>query len=208
MTLKNYAKKRTFKTTPEPSAKKIASSSKKMPIFCVQKHAASHLHYDFRIECKGVMLSWAIPKGPSLDPNQKHLAIHVEDHPIEYSHFEGVIPEGNYGAGTVMVWDQGIYSVKDASTKKDIENIIWKDFQKGHIELVLMGKKLRGGFVLIRIKQDDNEKNWLFIKRKDEESSPKQDITKLDRSVLTDRTMQEIAEGNEESTFKKKVSMK
>lgn len=203
MTLQTYRKKRSFKKSPEPKGKK-GETSKNLPVFCVQKHAASHLHYDFRIECNGVMLSWAIPKGPSLDPDQKRLAILVEDHPLEYRHFEGVIPEGNYGAGTVMIWDEGTYTVPDAATKREIENTVWEGLQKGRIEFDLTGHKLRGGFVLIRIKRDDNEKNWLFIKRKDSEADAKHDVTKLDRSARTQRNMIEIR-GKAEDPPKKKV---
>lgn len=190
MTLKTYQKKRHFKETPEPKPK-IKLSSKKMPVFCVQKHAASRLHYDFRLECKGIMLSWAIPKGPSLNPSQKRLAIHVEDHPLDYRHFEGVIPEGNYGAGAVMIWDEGIFAVPDATSKKEIEDYVWEGLEKGHIELVLMGEKLRGGFVLQRLKKDE-DKDWIFFKMKDQEVDLKHDILDEDRSVRTDRTIDEI----------------
>ena len=193
MTLKNYQKKRSFKTTPEPKAKKAVSSisPKNCPVFCVQKHDASHLHYDFRIECKGEMLSWAVPKGPSLDPNQKRLAIHVEDHPLEYRHFEGVIPQGNYGAGTVMIWDEGSYSVPGLSSKKDMENAVWEGMKKGHIEIELYGEKLHGRFVLQRLKKDD-DKDWLLIKLKDQEASI-EDILIQDRSTRTQRSLSEIA---------------
>lgn len=207
MTLQTYKKKRVLKKSQEPKAKKTTSGTKKLPVFCVQKHAASHLHYDFRIECEGVMLSWAIPKGPSLDPNQKRLAIHVEDHPIEYRHFEGIIPEGNYGAGTVMIWDEGLYTVSGCQTKKEVEKTIFEGLKKGHIEFDLMGEKLQGGFVLVRTKQGDGEKNWLFIKRKDTYADSKLDIMSQDLSVRTGRTIQEIS-GQIEETQKKKSLVK
>lgn len=191
MTLRTYKKKRTFEETPEPKPKVKPSPKKKMPVFCVQKHDASHLHYDFRIECKGVMISWAIPKGPSLDPSQKHLAIHVEDHPLDYRNFEGVIPEGNYGAGAVMIWDEGIFAVPGGTTKKEIEDLVEEGFEKGHIELVIMGTKLRGGFVLQRLKKDE-DKSWIFFKMKDEEANSKKDILKEDRSVRSNKTIDEI----------------
>lgn len=204
MTLRTYKKKRTFDETPEPKGKKKSSLSKNLPVFCVQKHAASRLHYDFRLECQGVMLSWAIPKGPSLDPNQKRLAVHVEDHPLDYRHFEGTIPEGNYGAGTVMIWDEGAFSVPNATTKKEIENALWKGFEKGHIEVDLSGTKLQGGFALIKIQSDESGKNWLFIKRKDANVDQNHDILDQDRSVRTDKTMSEIS-GKSEKQPKKKV---
>ncbi len=203
MTLKAYQEKRTLKNTSEPRAKKSALPTKKLPVFCVQKHAASHLHYDFRLECKGVMLSWAIPKGPSLDPNQKRLAIHVEDHPLDYRHFEGIIPPGNYGAGSVMIWDEGTYTVPETTTKKEMEDKVIKGLKEGRIEFELQGKKLQGGFALIKMKGDESGKNWLFVKMKDQNADPKHDITKQDRSVRTGRTIQEIAE--ELDSSKKKV---
>lgn len=203
MSLKTYRQKRTFKSTPEPKTKAAKSLSKKLPVFCVQKHAASHLHYDFRLECKDVMLSWAIPKGPSLDPSQKRLAVHVEDHPLEYRHFEGIIPEGNYGAGSVMIWDEGFFSVPGADTKKEIENALWQGFEDGHIEIDLQGEKLRGGYVLQRLKKDD-DKNWLFMKRKDEYADINHDIIEQDRSVRTQRTINEIS-GQEKDPPKKKA---
>ncbi len=203
MTLKIYKAKRTFRKTPEPTAKKTVSSTKNLPVFCVQKHAATRLHYDFRLECRGVMLSWAIPKGPSLDPSQKRLAVHVEDHPLDYRHFEGIIPKGNYGAGTVMIWDEGTFTVPGASSKKEIENAVWKGLEDGHIEIELHGKKLRGVFILQRLKKDD-DKDWLFIKRKDEYADAKQDILKQDQSVRSQRTINDIL-GNEEKGLKKKV---
>lgn len=151
MSLKEYQQKRSFNKTPEPQVKK----SKSLPKFCfvVQKHAASHLHYDFRLEMNGVLKSWAVPKGPSLNPNDKRLAIMVEDHPYEYKDFEGTIPKGNYGAGTVVIWDKGSYELIEKTTLKS-----------GHLKFILHGKKLRGTFSLIKMK--DLENQWLLIKNK------------------------------------------
>lgn len=207
MILKKYKEKRSFKATPEPQAKSSSPPSKTWPVFCVQKHAASHLHYDFRIENDGVMPSWAVPKGPSLDPSQKRLAIHVEDHPLDYRNFEGVIPKGNYGAGTVMIWDEGIYTVPGAKTKKEIEKVVKLGLREGHLELELHGEKLRGIFVLQRLKKDE-DKNWLLIKKKDLESNSKLDVTALDHSVRTQRTMDEISMNVEKSSKKKIILSK
>lgn len=147
------------------------------------------------------MLSWAIPKGPSLDPSQKRLAVHVEDHPLEYRHFEGVIPEGNYGAGTVMIWDEGTYAVPGVSSKKEIENAVWKGLEQGHLEIELKGEKLQGGFILQRLKKDD-DKNWLFIKRRDEYADPDQEILDQNQSVRTHRTLNEISSKKEKEVKK------
>jgi bifunctional non-homologous end joining protein LigD len=163
MTLRKYKEKRSFENTPEPKGSK-SKGAVAFPAFCVQKHAASHLHYDFRLEHKGVLLSWAVPKGPSLDPADKRLAVHVEDHPLEYRHFEGVIPKGNYGAGTVEIWDEGKFATPDAANKKDVEKAIDVGLKKGHLTFILLGKKLKGSFNLVRLKDD---KNWLLIKGKD-----------------------------------------
>ena len=148
--LKTYRSKRSFGTTPEPYGKKKKSS--KGLLFVIQHHIASHDHYDFRIEVKGAMPSWALPKGPSLNPADKRLAVQTEDHPLEYAYFEGTIPPGNYGAGTVMVWDIGTYEPIKMTEDR--------------IELFLEGKKLQGMFALIKAKHlgGDGNKNWLFIK--------------------------------------------
>lgn len=187
--LKKYKQNRSLKETPEPLAEK--RSGRSLPVFCVQLHDASHLHYDFRLEHKGELLSWAVPKGPSMNPADKRLAVMVEEHPFDYRNFEGVIPEGNYGAGTVMLWDEGTYSVPGATTKKEIEKKISEGLKKGSLEFDLNGEKLKGGFALVRMQKD--EKNWLLIKRKDKYAKTK-DVTKLDYSVRSGRTMEEIAD--------------
>src|SRR3989475_5256883 len=134
MSLTEYKKKRSFKKTPEPGPEK--KSSVVGNIFVVQKHRATQLHYDFRLEADGVLLSWAVPKGPSMDPKVKRLAMHVEDHPVDYARFEGVIPEGEYGGGTVMVWDTGVYAPQDARSGSQA-------LSKGELKFVLLGKKLK-----------------------------------------------------------------
>jgi len=192
MSLTLYKKKRSFKETPEPSGK--TKSSRRGLKFVVQKHDATSLHYDFRLELEGVLKSWAIPKGPSLNPEDKRLAMMVEDHPYDYRTFEGTIPEGNYGAGTVMVWDEGIYEALgyERESIKDQEKILVQELKKGDLKFVLHGEKVKGAYALVKIK-GRGENAWLLIKKKDDEAS-KTDITKKDRSVLTNRNLRQIAE--------------
>ena len=160
-----YKEKRDFSKTSEP--KTFKKSADKPLRFCVQKHAARHLHYDFRLECCGVLLSWAVPKGPSLDPKDKRLAIHVEDHPVDYQYFEGVIPKGNYGAGTVEIWDAGTVTTYDSTERKAIEKELVAGMKKGHIEFILHGNRLKGAFVLHQL----DGKSWLLIKKKDHDAA-------------------------------------
>ena len=192
MSLTVYKKKRSFKETPEPSGK--TKSSRRGLKFVVQKHDATSLHYDFRLELEGVLKSWAIPKGPSLNPEDKRLAMMVEDHPYDYRTFEGTIPEGNYGAGTVMVWDEGIYEALgyERESIKDQEKILLQELKKGDLKFILHGEKVKGAYALVKIK-GRGENAWLLIKKKDDEAS-KTDITKKDRSVLTKRNLRQIAE--------------
>src|ERR1700722_7784064 len=156
MKLKIYRQKRNFKKTPEPSGKSKLKSISSYS-FTVQKHAASHLHYDFRLELDGVLKSWAVPKGPCLDPTVKRLAMHVEDHPIEYGTFEGIIPQGEYGGGTVMLWDRGVWIPEDEDPELA--------YAKGNLTFNLNAKKLKGKWKLIRINK--NDKTWLLIKIQD-----------------------------------------
>jgi bifunctional non-homologous end joining protein LigD len=177
--LQDYAKKRRFDTTPEPRGTVAATSNRR---FVVHKHRASALHYDVRLEADGVLKSWAVPKGPSLDPAAKRLAMEVEDHPIEYGSFEGVIPEGEYGAGTVMLWDHGTY-------EPDTDDV-GTALRAGELRFTVRGKKLRGGWVLVRT----GGRRWLLIKRKDAAASKTVDITAAKpRSVKTGRLLAEIA---------------
>jgi bifunctional non-homologous end joining protein LigD len=187
--LKEYREKRDFRVSPEPAGLASKEQSKRSPsrIYVVQKHQASRLHYDFRLEHNGVLLSWAVPKGPSLDPSVKRLAIQVEDHPVEYAKFEGVIPEGQYGAGTVMVWDIGTWIPE----QDDVADAI----KKGELKFTLRGKKLRGSWVLVRTPgYGRNARNsWLLIKHRDRYAS-KRDITVAQlKSVLTGRLLADIA---------------
>ena len=191
MALEQYNKKRRFNETPEPPGKVDRGEQHR---FVVQKHRASHLHYDFRLEMDGVLKSWAVPKGPSLDPGDKRLAMQVEDHPVSYFHFEGKIPEGNYGAGTVMVWDTGTWEPLG-----DEHAMLSKGDLKFHLE----GEKLKGEFVLARMRSrrpGSKGTEWLLIKKKDDAMKPGFNIDKLDYSVLTRRSLNEIAgdEGSDE----------
>lgn len=166
MSLKEYIKKRDFKQSAEPAG--VEKQGEESSIFVVQRHKASRLHYDFRIEVNGVLKSWAVPKGPSLNPTDKRLAMMVEDHPYDYKDFEGEIPEGNYGAGIVEIWDSGFYTDLDQNSKSLSESRVEKDIEKGNVKIRLFGKKLRGEFALVKTHNSDQENAWLLIKHKDE----------------------------------------
>ncbi len=187
MALKEYHKKRVFNQTPEPTGGK---SSKKALHFVVQKHDASRLHYDFRLEMQGVLKSWAVPKGPSLNPDDKRLAMMVEDHPYDYKNFEGVIPEGNYGAGTVIIWDEGSYeTLEPFSSKKEMEKSLLSQLKSGSLKFRLHGDKLQGEFALVHIKNNGKSDNaWLLIKHRDTFASSA-DITKKNKSVVSGKTI-------------------
>jgi bifunctional non-homologous end joining protein LigD len=192
MSLKKYAKKRHFDRTPEPAPGKPthgrASHSELQ--FCVQRHHASHLHYDFRLEVGGTLKSWAVPKGPTLDPDQKRLAMMVEDHPLEYGKFEGVIPKGEYGGGPVMIWDRGTWEpIGDPDA----------GLAKGDLKFRLHGDRLNGDFVLVRMKPRKGEKreNWLLIKKRDEYAGDGNEPTEeFETSVKSGRTMDQIEHGD------------
>jgi len=195
MGLERYKRKRTLEETPEPDGK-IEKEYKKR--FVVQKHAASHLHYDFRLEFQGVLKSWAVPKGPSLDPSVKRLAMMVEDHPIEYQEFEGVIPPGNYGAGTVMIWDKGSYQGVEKD-KPLSEAEMAKKLKAGELSFTLDGQKLKGEFAIVKTKRA--ESSWLLFKKKDR-FADKKDILEEDYSAKSGREFQEIQKkANEEGSF-------
>ena len=184
MGLKEYAHKRRFNVTPEPPPSPVPASRKKALRFVIQKHRASRLHYDLRLEWDGVLLSWAVPKGPSLNPADKRLAMAVEDHPLEYANFEGVIPEGEYGGGTVMVWDRGTYVPAEPD--------VGKSLQRGEIKFTLKGKKLAGDWVLVRIRGRDS-RTWLLIKHRDEAATTADVLVDQPRSVISKRLLAEIA---------------
>ncbi|HEY3771224.1 MAG TPA: DNA polymerase ligase N-terminal domain-containing protein [Candidatus Angelobacter sp.] len=201
MALEQYNKKRSFDQTPEPKGKLERSQQRR---FVVQKHHASHLHYDFRLEMDGVLKSWAVPKGPSLNSTDKRLAMQVEDHPVSYFHFEGKIPEGNYGAGTVMVWDTGTWEPLGDEHAM---------MEKGDLKFLLHGEKLNGEFVLAKMhsrRPGSKGTEWLLIKKNDASMNAKFNIDKLDYSVLTQRSLNEIAgdDGSQEWQSNRKAAVK
>ena len=177
--LKEYEEKRQFSKTEEPPPK--TKSSRTGTLFVIQKHRASHLHYDLRLEMDGVLKSWAVPKGPSLDPSVRRLAMAVEDHPLDYADFEGIIPEGEYGGGTVMVWDKGTYVP---------ETNMADGFSKGELKFSLQGTKLKGSWALVRT----SGRHWLLIKHRDQHVITEEITLAAPRSVVTGRTLAEIAE--------------
>jgi bifunctional non-homologous end joining protein LigD len=177
MALEEYSAKRSFEKTPEPAPRKPRKKAGQLE-FCVQRHNATRLHYDFRLEMDGVLKSWAIPKGPSLDPSVRQLAVHVEDHPIEYGGFEGNIPAGNYGAGSVMLWDRGSYELLGEAKGRE-------QLERGDVKIRLHGEKLHGDFALVHMKGRGKGNEWLLIKKRDEFASPGWDIEGHAYSVLS-----------------------
>jgi len=190
MSLKKYREKRNFKISPEPQGSPKKEDTKPDLIFVVQKHRASQLHYDFRLEYDGALLSWAVPRGPSLDPSVKRLAMQVEDHPIDYAKFEGVIPKGEYGGGTVMVWDIGTWTPEQS----DVEAAL----KKGDLKFTLHGKKLRGSWVLVRTRGfgGSSKPTWLLIKHRDKYASDADINQTKPKSALSGRLLAEIAKQN------------
>jgi bifunctional non-homologous end joining protein LigD len=199
MALEEYKRKRNFNKSPEPEGR-VTEKKRDARFFCVQKHLASHLHYDFRLEHNGVLLSWAVPKGPSLDPKTKRLAMHVEDHPVDYGDFEGVIPEG-YGAGIVMLWDRGTWTPET----DDVDAAL----KKGDLKFKLDGYKLKGSWVLVRTggryagsRGGDPNRTWLLIKHRDDWSGDL-DITEFaPRSVKSDGDFEDILGGDAPAIWK------
>lgn len=198
MALEEYAAKRRFEDTPEPppaKAKRKGSAN----YFCVQRHDATRLHYDFRLQIDGVLKSWAIPKGPTLDPAVKHFAAHVEDHPVEYGGFEGNIPAGNYGAGSVMLWDRGTFDLLgDAAAEEQLA--------RGDLKFRLHGEKLNGDFALVHMKGRGKGNEWLLIKKRDEFAAPGWDVENYAHSVLSGRTQEEIARNLPARKVKRKAA--
>jgi bifunctional non-homologous end joining protein LigD len=186
--LGEYNRKRDFSRTAEPAGKVPRAKGKALR-FVIQKHDASHLHFDFRLELDGVMKSWAVPKGPSLDPSMKRLAMEVEDHPISYNTFEGTIPQGEYGGGTVMLWDRGTYEAEEGGGVESLR----EGYRRGDLKITLHGKRLEGSWVLVRMKRPGRPQ-WLLIKHNDEHADPTRDIAaEVKTSVASRRTMESIA---------------
>ena len=187
MPLEEYRKKRRFGVTPEPAGGRAPKRRAKGLVYVIQKHRATALHYDFRLEWAGVLLSWAIPKGPSLDPSVKRMAQHVEDHPLEYAAFEGIIPAAEYGGGTVMVWDRGTWIPE----KPDVDAAL----AKGDLKFTLHGEKLKGSWVLVRTKAwgDVKKPAWLLIKHRDDFASDEDVAETRPRSVVSNRLLTQIA---------------
>jgi bifunctional non-homologous end joining protein LigD len=189
MPLDKYREKRNFSGTPEPlgETEPVPLKSAESRLYVIQKHHARSLHYDLRLEAEGVLKSWAVPKGPSLDPGEKRLAVEVEDHPLEYAALEGVIPEGHYGAGRVIVWDRGTFETAGAGEPFS------EMLAKGAAKIRISGEKLSGGFALVRTRWGNKENNWLLIKEKDEYARPGYDVTVAEPlSVLSGLDVDEL----------------
>ena len=191
--MKSYNEKRDFSKTKEPKEEASAKKNEK-PIFVIQKHDATNLHYDFRLEIDGTLKSWSVPKGPSTDPSVKRMAIPTEDHPLAYADFEGTIPQGEYGGGTVMIWDTGMIE----SNKKDEDgNLISleESFDNGSIEVTLHGKKLQGGYNLVEMKGGRMKGNWLLMKQDDKAADARRNpVSTEGNSVVSGRSLEQIAE--------------
>ena len=191
MSLVEYKRKRKFSKTPEPKGAVKPRKAKALS-FVIQKHDATRLHYDFRLEMEGVLKSWAVPKGIPTTKGEKRLAMHVEDHPMDYGGFEGTIPEGNYGAGTVMLWDRGTYEPEGGGGVEALR----AGYERGDLKIELHGKRLRGGWVLVRMRRAEGRPQWLLIKHRDETASSDYDVVdEVTTSVATRRTMEQIASG-------------
>jgi len=192
-TLDDYRERRDFARTPEPSGEQGTGTAR--PVFVIQKHDATTLHYDFRLEADGVLKSWAVPKGPSVDPKEKRLALPTEDHPLDYAGFEGVIPAGSYGAGAVLVWDRGTY--RNLTEKEGQEVGVAEAARRGHVSVWLEGEKVRGGYALTRFRTGKGEA-WLLVKMNDAEADPGRNPVETEpRSVVSGRTIEEILAGRE-----------
>jgi bifunctional non-homologous end joining protein LigD len=200
MSLQEYVRKRDFRQTPEPAPGEPVPGGTHAGRFFIQRHNATRLHYDFRLEIDGTLKSWAIPKGPSLDPAMKHLAAMVEDHPLDYGDFEGNIPKGQYGGGSVMLWDRGTFEAIGEETSL-------AQIERGDLKFRLHGEKLSGTWALVRMKNRGKGNEWLIIKKKDEAANPAWDIEDFAFSVKTGRTQEEIASdlpAHKEAAVKKK----
>lgn len=195
MTLSKYNKRRDFRSTSEPSGKKSQGKKNEgnaRPSFVIQKHDATNLHYDLRLEIDGVLKSWAVPKGPSTDPSDKRLAIPTEDHPLDYGDFEGTIPDGEYGAGTVMIWDRG--TIKNLRSDEDEDSASLKEsWEQGKIKVALDGEKLQGGYALVRVGSGDMKGKWMLTKMDDDAADARRNPVNTEtQSVASDRSLADI----------------
>ena len=196
--LAEYERKRNFKKTSEPSGRPSQGGKRvpkrRHPRFTIQKHAATSLHYDFRLEVDGVLASWAVPKGPSTNPGDKRLAMRTEDHPMEYLEFEGVIPKGEYGAGPVIVWDRGVFE-NISETRRGEKLTLEEALEKGDIKVFLLGEKIRGAYALVRTSQAGDREQWLLIKKRGEGADRRRKPTSSQpESVLSGRTIEQVLE--------------
>lgn len=192
--LKRYRDRRDPDRSPEPRGASTKRGADDAPIFVIQKHDASTLHYDFRLEIDGVLKSWAVPKGPSTDPREKRLAVETEDHPLDYADFEGTIPDEQYGGGTVLVWDTGTFENAKRGDDGEIEKSLADCFEDGHITVVLHGHKLEGGYSLTHFRTEKNQRQWLLVKMDDADSDARRNpVNSEPTSVLTGRSVGEIA---------------
>lgn len=198
--LETYRDKRDFARSPEPAGGGGDWKKRGNPVFVIQQHAASSMHFDLRLEIDGVLVSWAIPKGPSTDPEEKRLAVRTEDHPLEYADFEGTIPEDEYGGGHVIVWDAGPFRNLKRDEEGD-EVSLEKCLDNGQVEVWLEGKKIRGGYALVNSKMGGVEKNWLLIKMKDEGADARRNpVSTEPESVLSGRTIEDVRESAEDES--------
>jgi DNA ligase D-like protein (predicted 3'-phosphoesterase) len=194
--LSDYERKRDFSKTKEPSGKRKGKGKSKArrrhPRFTIQKHSATSLHYDLRLEVDGVLASWAVPKGPSLDPRDKRLAVRTEDHPMDYLEFEGVIPKGEYGGGPVIVWDRGVFQ-NISETRRGEPMDLSEAIEKGDVKVLMLGEKIRGAYALVRTSEPGEREQWLLIKKRDEGADARRRPTSSQpESVLTGRTIEQV----------------
>lgn len=203
MSLSLYNKKRNFNATAEPEGKPVKGKKKELS-FVIQRHKASRLHYDFRLELEGVLKSWAVPKGPSLNPTDKRLAMMVEDHPYDYKDFEGEIPEGNYGAGIVEIWDKGTYTTIEKAEAGNEEKILLQGLKSGNLKVLLKGKKLKGEFALVKLKNAENN-SWLLIKHRDKYAVD-EDYNSEDHTLKSSKINKWLADQKKPALVKKKRS--
>ena len=192
--LRQYRDRRDPERSPEPRGESGRSAKDGAPIFVIQKHDASTLHYDFRLEIDGVLKSWAVPKGPSTDPREKRLAVETEDHPLGYADFEGVIPDDQYGGGTVLVWDTGAFENAKRDDNGDIEKSLAECFADGHLTVVLHGEKISGGYSLTHFRSENGKRQWLLVKMDDAQADARRNPVNTEPdSVLSDRGLADIA---------------